>query len=126
MPVVSAIHDPLRKVDPGSGDVCRIVYVANLVDRSAMNAHSQLQLRILFQLLADRDRTPHGGFRTVKKNECHAIAHGKLDQLPCFFGTADLLCATNDFSQLFQVLTLLIEEQRRITDQIHKQYVANL
>jgi hypothetical protein len=27
---------------------------------------------------------------------------------------------------LFQVLTLLIEEQRRITDQIHKQYVANL
>src|SRR4030095_5614002 len=106
MPVVSAIHDPLRKVDPGSSDVCRIVYVANLVDRSAMNDHSQLQLRILFQILADLDRTPHGGFRTVKKNESLAITQGELDRLPCFFGTADLLCPTNDFSQLFQVLTL--------------------
>src|SRR5215470_19652649 len=103
MPVVSAIHDPLRKVDPSSSDVCRIVYVANLVDRSAMDAHSQLQLRILFQLLADLDGTPHGRFRTVKENKRHAIAHRKSDQAPCFFGTADLLCATDDFSQLFQV-----------------------
>jgi hypothetical protein len=37
-----------------------------------------------------------------------------------------LLYATDNFSQVLQVLTLLIEEQRRITDQIHKQNVANL
>src|SRR5215469_11857236 len=82
MPVVSAIHDPLRKVDPSSGDVCRIVYVANLVDRSAMNAHSQLQLRILFQLLADLDRTPHGGFRTVKKTSAMPSPTGSWISFP--------------------------------------------
>src|SRR5215813_9135582 len=116
VPVVSAIHHPLPHVNPSSGDVRCIIHVANFVDRSAMDAHSQLQLRVVFQLLADLDRTPHGRFWTVKKNERHPIAHGKPDQAPCFFGTADLLCATDDLSQLFLVLTLLIEEQGRITD----------
>ncbi|PYL50592.1 MAG: hypothetical protein DMF32_03790 [Verrucomicrobia bacterium] len=38
--VVSAIHDPPGKVDPSSGDVCRIVYIANFIDWPAVNAHS--------------------------------------------------------------------------------------
>ncbi len=91
-----------------------------------MNSHSELQLRILFQPFADLDRAPHGRFWTIEKNERHPIANGKSNQLPCFFGTADLLGTTDDFSQLFLVLTLLIEKQPRITDQIHKQNVANL
>ena len=56
-----------------------------------MDAHSQLQLRILFQLLADLHRASHGSFWTIKKNERHPIANGESDQLPCFFGTVDLL-----------------------------------
>ena len=72
------------------------------------------------------DRAAQGRFWTIKKNERHPIANGKSNQLPCFFGTADLLCATDNFSQLLMVVTLVIEKQRRITDQIHKQNVANL
>ena len=124
--VVSAIHDPLRKVNPRSGDVCRIVYVANFIDRSAVDAHSQLQLRILFQLLADLDRAPHRRFWTIKKNERHPITHGKSNQLPRSFGAADLLGTADNFSQLLLILTLLIEKLSRISDQIHKQNVANL
>jgi hypothetical protein len=124
--IISAIHHPLRKVNPSAGDIRCIIYVANFVDRPTVDAHSQLQLRVVFQLLADLDRTPHGRFWTIKKNERHPIAHGQSNQVPCFFGAVDLLCATDNFSQLLQVLTLLIEEQGRITDQIHKENVANL
>jgi hypothetical protein len=77
-------------------------------------------LRILFQLLANLHRATHRRFWTIKKNERHPIANGKSNQLPRFFGTADLFGTTDNFIQLFQVLTLLIEKQRRITDQIHK------
>ena len=83
-------------------------------------------MRILFQFLTDLDRAPHRRFRAIKKNERHPIAHGKSDQLACFLGTADLLCTTDNLTQLLQVLALLIEKQPRITDQIHKQDVANL
>ncbi|PYL50591.1 MAG: hypothetical protein DMF32_03785 [Verrucomicrobia bacterium] len=83
-------------------------------------------MRILFQLPADLDRTPDRRFWTIKENERHPIANRKSDQLPCFFRTAHLLGSTDNFSELLHVLTLLIEKQPRITDQIHKQNVANL
>jgi hypothetical protein len=91
-----------------------------------VDAHSQLQLRILLQLFADLDRASHGRFWTIKKDERHPIADGESNQVPCFFGTADLLGSTDNFSQLLMVLTLFIEKQLRITDQIHKENVANL
>lgn len=77
-----------------------------------------------FLLISIAHRTGASGLS--KKNERHPIAHGKSDQLPCFFGTADLLCSTDNFTQFLHVLTLLIEKQHRITDQIHKQDTANL
>jgi len=90
-----------------------------------MNAHPQLQPWIFFQFFADFDRTPRRRFRTVKKNERHPIAHGKSDQFSCFFGAADLLAITDNFSQLLLILTLFIEKLSRIRDQIHKQNVTN-
>jgi hypothetical protein len=45
---ISAIHHPPGKIDSTSCNVCSIVYVTNLIDRSAVDAHSQLQLRIFF------------------------------------------------------------------------------
>ena len=99
--VVSAIHARRRaRLIPAPATFARIVYVANFTDRPAVDAHSQLQLRILFQLLADLHRAPHGRFWTIKENERHPIAHGKSNQLPCFFGAADLLGTTDNFSQL--------------------------
>jgi len=91
-----------------------------------VNAHSQLQLWIVFQFLADLDRTPRRRFWTFKKNQRHPIANGKSNQFPCFFGNAELFGTTDNLSEVLHVLTLLVEKQLRITDQIHEQNVPNL
>ena len=78
---ISAVHHTPGKIDSSPCNVCSIIYVANFIDRAAVNAHPKLQLRILFQLLADLNRTPHGRFGTVEENERHAIARGKPNQL---------------------------------------------
>ena len=45
---ISAIHHPLRGIDPGASNIYSIVDISNLIDRSTVNAHSQLQLRMFF------------------------------------------------------------------------------
>ena len=44
---VTAIHDPLRNINSCSCNICSTIYVPNFVDRSAVNPHSKLQMRIL-------------------------------------------------------------------------------
>jgi len=50
---IPAIHYTLRNVDASSGDVRAIVYIGNEVDWTAVDAHSQLQLRATFYRLGD-------------------------------------------------------------------------
>ena len=106
---------------PAPATFVRVVYVANFIDRPAVNAHPKLQLRILFQLLADLNRAPHGRFGTVEKNERHAVARREAESaFLLLLRMRTCSCTTDNFSQLLLVLTLLIEKQSRITDQIHK------
>ncbi len=48
VPGVAAIHHPLRHVDAPAGDIGPLVHVGHFVNRSTVNAHSQLQLRMSF------------------------------------------------------------------------------
>ena len=98
---ISAVHNAAGKIDSSPCNICSIVYVANFIDRAAMDTHSKLQLRILFQFLADFDRAAHRYFRAVEKNERHAVARGKPNQFSFFFCSANLVGTTDDFGQLF-------------------------
>ena len=53
---VGAIHHASRRVDAGAGNVRLLVQVANFVDRPAMNSHSNVELRMTLQCLADFQR----------------------------------------------------------------------
>ena len=44
---IATIHHPLRHIDAGAGHVGAFIRVHDFVDRSAMNAHPELQLRML-------------------------------------------------------------------------------
>ena len=43
---VATIHHPLGQVDAGPGDIAAIVDITNFIDRPAVNAHAQEQLRM--------------------------------------------------------------------------------
>jgi hypothetical protein len=37
---ITAIHHPLRDIDPRSGNVCLLVQISDFIDRTAVNAHA--------------------------------------------------------------------------------------
>jgi hypothetical protein len=71
---ISTVHYPLRDVDSGAGNVCILIHVDDLVYRSAVNSHSQLNVWTASQRLADLQRALHRRFRARPKHESHAVA----------------------------------------------------
>ncbi len=53
---LTAIHHPLRDVDPGTGDIGTVVAVANRVHGVAVNPHPQSNLGVLLQFRANLHR----------------------------------------------------------------------
>jgi len=75
---ISAIHHPLGDIDPGSGNVCALIHIGNLVHRPTVNAHPNLQARIVFERAADLYRTLRRFLRALVKHQRHAVAGGDL------------------------------------------------
>src|SRR6202011_2712483 len=57
---VAAIHDALGDVDAGPGDVRPLIYVGHSVDRSAVNAHANLQFGVILQRLCNLKSETNG------------------------------------------------------------------
>ena len=53
---ITAIHHPLRDVDPGSGDIGLLVQITDFIDRAAVNAHPHPQFGMMFEFSANLDR----------------------------------------------------------------------
>jgi hypothetical protein len=45
---IATIHHPLRDVYPSASDVCPIIDIGNLIDRSAVHSHPYLDMRMIF------------------------------------------------------------------------------
>src|SRR6266540_5654525 len=75
---VAAIHHPLCRVDAASGYVGAFVHVHYTTDGSTVNAHSNLQARIVLERAADLHRTLRRFLRTLVENQRHAVAGGDL------------------------------------------------
>src|SRR6266478_8017888 len=73
---VAAIHHPLCRVDAASGYVGAFVHVHYTTDRSTVNAHPNVQTRIVLERAADLHCTLRGFLRTLVKDQRHAVTGG--------------------------------------------------
>ena len=73
VPGVSAIHYPLRNINPGSRYVRALIYIGDLVNRSAVDAHSNLELRVFLKRLTNLQSAAHRLFRAVSKDQSHPV-----------------------------------------------------
>ena len=73
VPGVTATHHPLRHVQTGPGQIGPIIHIDHSADRSAVNAHAQLQARMVLARAANLDRALRRRFGTGVKDQRHAI-----------------------------------------------------
>jgi hypothetical protein len=78
VPGVAAIHHPLCRVDAASGYVGAFVHVHHTTDRSTVNAHPNVQARVVLERAADLHRTLRRFLGTLVENQRHTVAGGDL------------------------------------------------
>src|SRR5262245_36110927 len=78
VPSVAAMHYPQSHVDAGPSYVGAFSHVYHTADRSTVNAHADLQARIVFERAADLHRTLRWFLRTLVENQRHAVTGGDL------------------------------------------------
>src|SRR5205809_8022975 len=78
VPSVAAIHHPLCRVDAASGYVGAFVHVHYTTDGPTVNAHPNLQTRIVLERAADLHCTLRRFFGTPVENQRHAVTGGDL------------------------------------------------
>ena len=93
---VTAIHHPLSNIDPGAGDVGAPTHIHHATDRSAVHAHAQLEFEMFLHRAADLECAFDRRFRSVVKNQRHAVAAGDGNQAPVCLGCAEVFRAAND------------------------------
>src|SRR5207245_7230061 len=77
-------------------------------------------------LFGDLDRTAKWCFQAIKENKRHPVPGRNPDQPVGRFRSTDLLGVSDDSGKSFLKLALLVEQQLRVTDQVHEQDVTNL
>jgi hypothetical protein len=111
VPGITAIHHSLRYIDSRSGDVCPVIDISSSTDGPAMNAHPDLDLRMISQGSANLQRTSHRFFWTVEKEKRHAIAGRHPDEFVPRFCSVKRFGAPHDLLQPLQQFDLLVHEQ---------------
>lgn len=123
---VTAIHYPLRDVDPGTRDIRPLAYIHYTADRAAVHTYPQLQFRVFLHRAADFQRAFHRCLRAVVENQCHSVPSWDLDQSPRCFRAAELLGAADDLIQGLKQSPLLVHQQLGITDDVYEQDMRDL
>ena len=96
---ITAIHHPLRHVDPGAGDVGPPTHVGHFAHRAAMNSHSHRDLRMLLQRFGNLERATRRFLGAVAKDSAIPSPVGSLTS--CSLGClAHLRGRQHDVSEL--------------------------
>ena len=74
VPGVATIHHSLGQVDARAGHVRPFVHVHHTTDRSAVNAHPDLQALVVLERAADLKGALRRFFRTPIEHQRHAVA----------------------------------------------------
>src|SRR6266480_3179669 len=74
MPGIAAIEYSLADVNSRSCYVRLVINIDDSIDRTAVNSHSHLNVRMMLQGFADLKGTSHRLFRTVEKKKRHPVS----------------------------------------------------
>src|SRR5690349_21205608 len=83
---ISAGHDSLRHVEPGTREVRMTVHIYHPTHRTAVHAHSNLQARMRLERATDFNRALRRRFLTGVEDQCHAVAGWNFYQPTRRFG----------------------------------------
>src|ERR1700730_14599666 len=93
---IATIEDALRDVDSRARDVDTIVHIRDLIDRAAVNAHSDLKCRRITQLFCNLQGTANRLLQALEIKKRHAVASGQTNQLVFRFRSPKTIRAPND------------------------------
>jgi hypothetical protein len=108
---IATIQYSLRHIDSCPCDVRFLINIRDSVDRTAVNAHPQLDARMILQCSANLERTPGRFFRTAEENERHPIASRHSNKFVACFRSAETFGTPHDLVQLLQQFNLLVHEE---------------
>src|SRR6476469_3580185 len=118
---VSAIHDPLRHVDAGTGEIGMAIHIYHPADRTAVHAHSNLQAWMRLERATDFNRALRRRFLTGVKDQRHAVAGRNFYQPTRSFGFLVLIRTADDCRQLINYCPLLVNRKLRVTNNVDEQ-----
>src|SRR5206468_6079874 len=99
----------------------------NSAHRPAIDAHAQLQLRMLFLHSAtDLQRAFYWIFRAVIENQRHPIAGGNLEQAIFTFRFAEFVRRLDNLIQLFNGGALIVDRHFGISDDVDEEDMRDL
>src|SRR4030095_4143257 len=123
---IATVHHPLCDIDSGASHVRFSGCVDDSADRSTVDAHSQLQFRILLQRAAYFQCAFRWGFWTIIKNQRDAVACWDCDQAACRFGGLIFISASDNLVPMLDYRPLLMDWQLRVTDDVCEQHMTYL
>src|SRR4026207_1568571 len=77
---IAAVHDALREIDSGTGNVRPVVYVQHLLDRTAVDPHAQMDLWMRLQCLSELRGTADWSFRVFEENQNHSVTGRQTEE----------------------------------------------
>src|SRR6478672_2041736 len=123
---VSALHHPVRDVQSGAGEIGAIGYIDDATGRPAVDAHTDLQRRMIFERATNLYGAANRRFRTGVENQRHAVATSDFDQTISRIGFLKLLSRANNPRQFIHGRLLLVNGKFRIPNDVDKQNMPYL
>src|SRR5215468_1368050 len=97
---VPAIHHSVGYVQTSAGEIGPTGYINDAADRPTVNAHADVQARMLFERATNLECAANRPLRSGVENQRHAVASGDLNQSLQRIRFSKLLSRANDLRQL--------------------------
>ena len=122
---VAAIHHPLRRIDPGAGDVRPPAHIRHFAHRTAVNSHPHRNFRMLPERFGHLERAARRLLRAMTKNQRHPVA-GRQFHHPLVRRLLHLRRREHNFAQLTERLALFFDQQLRVANDIDEEDMPDL
>src|SRR4029077_532833 len=123
---ITTVHHPLGHVDSGTGDICALVDINHAANRSTVHTHAHAKLRMILECTTDLERAFNRRLRTTVEYQRHPIASRNLYESFRLLRPAEFFRPANDVIERVERCPLLVNQQLRVTNDVHEQDMGNL
>src|SRR5438552_13945063 len=109
VPGIATIHHALGHIDSRSRDIERIINISDLINRSAVNSHPQLDVGVTTQRYANIERASHRLLRAAEKKKRHPITGWHPDEFATCFSRPKTCGAAHDLFEFLEQLNLFVD-----------------